>query len=339
MMSKDHQFPTSDDEHHYHSNLIKMPSCPTGLLVRRTGSGRDNHKYSNSEHAYPESLGIPPIYASVDVCKPGGKVLYIAKDSRGRTQTKYTTEHNDNREGAVKPEHFRKLTPEIWNRLSGAVSAELKKTEWSVEKLAAAAVLLIQSCFFRPGTRSAKGEDAHFGVVTLLVRHVTGLHGDACHFEFIGKSGKSNKCSVDSTPHLCAILKQLTKNKRGSDRLFRFGKRTLDIGKLRDFLKRATFTKPDIYVKPKDVRTYGANIAFLSAFRDLKDDKSRLIKAVKSTSEKLNNTPTIAKKSYILAPVISAAEDGELKNIPAQANKVGLYLNALLNSNKRASGR
>lgn len=331
-------------------------TCKNGILVTRKGEGLTNHKYSDPNHRhlapkheeYAKSLGIPPNYPSVDVCKKEDKVLYVAKDQKGRTQTVYTDAHKRYREDVVKPSHMLRLTPGVWKQLMEHVDKAIKKEKWTPDKLAATAVLLIQTCFFRPGSRPAHGEDAHFGVVTLLVKHVEHADDDECKFVFVGKSAKTNTCSVGVQPQqkkLCKLLKQLTRvngangrRKREGDRLFRAGGHTLRVDHLRSFLREAT--EPKGLVKPKDIRTYYANIAFLRAFSQTpigstkKSASARVHAAITKTAEQLNNTKQVAQSSYILAPLLKAAFEGELDDIPVAADGHARFLHGFLKSLK-----
>lgn len=312
-------------------------SCPNGTLLTRTGTGIDQHVYSDSdpEHVkYAKELGIPPAYPKVDICNKGGRVVYVAKDKEGRTQTRYSKGHDANREEVAKPGHFRKLTPDVWAGLERAVLAATKPEQWSVKKLAATAVLLIQACFFRPGTKAAKGDNAHYGVVTLLVKHVTRLTNKACEFEFVGKAGKVNTCTVAGGGPLHTLLMQLTQGKQPTDRLFRHGNRSLQAGDVRKFLNHAT----NKLVRAKDIRTYEANLTFISALRGIPVGETkaaatkRILEAVDRTAARLNNTRAIARKSYILVPVMAAAEAGLLDKVPPGEKPAMTLANILKNS-------
>lgn len=301
----------------------KIPTaCPGGVLTRRTGAGKQNHVYSDREHAeYAAKLGIPPAYPHVDVCKPGGAVLYVARDAMGREQRRYSAEHNTAREHVQKPAHMKMLTAQVWKELDEAVSAATSKgSVWSVDKLAATAVLLIQSCFFRPGTpmamtRSVRATEPHFGVTTLQVKHVRHVSDRTCTFAFVGKGGRTNECTVRSNHTLCRLLKELTAEKKPDDRLFRMLRHSLTASELRDFLSRATRG----LVRPKDIRTYKANLTFLEALRasepkgkkkETQESKhTRILNAIDATAKHLNNTRKVARDSYILAPVMRAATE------------------------------
>lgn len=297
----------------------QTPLCE--VLVRRTGQTLDTHKYDPPQakaEAQGLKLKIPPNYPVVDICKPGGKVVYVAKDQNGRTQIGYSREYSEDRENIAKPEHFRKLTPEVWEQLNATVDAAVAQKEWTVRKLAAVAVLLIQSCFFRPGTKSAKGADAHYGTVTLLAKHLKVATNEGCSFEFVGKSGKKNRCAIGASERLSSLsrlLAELKKSKKDDEPLFRINRHTLQVQELRSFLDSATTQK----IRPKDIRTYHANLTFLQELRkekmagtSQKERNARIKKAVVETALRLNNTPAIARKSYILRPVLDAAKAGTI---------------------------
>ena len=117
---------------------------------------------------------------------------------------------------------------------------------------------------------------------------------------------------------LCTLLKQLKRDKGVDENLLRFGTHSLKAGELRSFLKRSTSLKEGL--RPKDIRTYNANLIFLQAMRDIpvqtgKKASSRIAQAIDRTASRLSNTRAIAKKSYILAPVLAAAKKGLLDRL------------------------
>ena len=280
--------------------------CKTGTATTRTGVGLTHHRYSDpAQAAYAKSLGIPPNYPQVEVCHPG-KVLYYAKDGKGRTQTGYSKAHAVEREDTAKPQRLRDLVG-AFPRLTEAVARAIAKKRWSVDKMAATAVLLMQQCGFRPGG----GPSTNFGVVTLQVRHVR-FSEEGCSLEFVGKWGKTNACAVHG--ELCALLRGLAQRRAPDAPLFRTARRTLTVTDVRDFLRHATAVG-DVYVRPKDIRTYEANLAFLRAMRET----GSVATAVRRTAERLGNTPKIAKDAYILRPVLAAAVAGRLPAGSAEA--------------------
>ena len=283
--------------------------------------GRDPHEFAE----YVRGLRIPPGYTDVEVCMPGESILYHAKDSNGKAQMRQSAATVEHREQVAKPARIRRLTPDVWARLDKAVDAALRQTTWSTTKLAAAAVLLIQACFFRPGSDTPHQE--HFGVVSLQKKHLRSNTGSECHFEFVGKAHQTNRCRVGADTRLCRLLRSLQGKDTHSDaRLFSKDGKKLTVKAMRDFLRNAT----DGRVRPKDIRTYQANLTFLDAMasgessqrvRALLQEKRRNASwtrdmrkaagpAIVKTAERLNNTKAVAKSSYILSPVMRAFEEG-----------------------------
>lgn len=136
-----------------------------------------------------------------------------------------------------------------------------------------------------------------FGLTTLKKNHVS-VKGDTVHLKFVGKKGV-NQTLVCEDKKLAKQVKQLLR--------FDFGQgRFIDV---QDHLVRG-FVKQFIGKKflPKDFRTLHANCVFSDLFlstlnrqplktqKELKAEQKELIMLV---SNKLGNTPTVSKNSYI----------------------------------------
>ena len=247
---------------------------------------------------------IPPNYPSVDMCLPNDKVLYVGKDAKEKLQYHYSKEHHAKQE-ISKVERISQMDDQFWQTLLTSVNKEMKAQRWSVRKLAAVATALLNTCFFRPGDQGKvnadSAEDPHFGITTLQVTHIK-CTATGCKFEFKGKSGKTNTCKVDDTGALTNNLRALSKNKKDTSLLFQKDGHRLSIIGLRKYLS-------EFNVRPKDFRTYHANLIFVSHLRQQGKASGmtatarhkNVRDALKAVSEKLNNTPTVAKGSYVFS--------------------------------------
>lgn len=219
------------------------------------------------------------------------------KDDKGKTQSAYSEQH-DIAQAKKK-----------WAR----VEANRPKVEAAITDLKAkakdspahAAALLMEQTALRPGSeKSVKGE-GHYGATTLEGRHLK-FEGGKAHVEFVGKQGKLNKATIED-PALVSALKKHAEGKGPNDRIFK--------GATTEQIRAAV--PPG--VKLKDLRTIGATKHAEAEFEkhgkpmltgDKKADARAIASILKGVSEsvssKLNNTPAMARRSYIHPNVVTA---------------------------------
>jgi DNA topoisomerase-1 len=171
----------------------------------------------------------------------------------------------------------------------------------------AAVIAIIAKTGLRPGSRDGFKETENRGVCTLSKDNVK-IEGDSIMFEFRGKSYKNNTAEIKSK-ELASYLGDLIKDKKGED--FIFDTKTQEV---RDFLNKIS---PDKKIKLKDFRTYVAtDMAKNILFNDKSSPpplpekgvkkliQSKLKNVFEKVSSQLNNTPTMAKTSYVHPKVI-----------------------------------
>lgn len=267
---------------------------------------------------------IPPAWTPAYVCKPNQKMLWAAKDRKGRWQRRYTEDWNDQQE-FLKVMRLKRLTSSFWSHFHREVQEDMGSSTPSL-KLAATATALMEACRFRPGWSKAQGDEKaeksgdrpHYGVSTLQRRHLS-MEGSKAVFEFLGKSGKVNHCQVNRVDHpeLFASLRQIRgsyrqihnsgKTKSRKDKLWTYKGESLSASALQDYLKKRK-------IRAKDFRTYFANFTLVDMLRsysfkggkradEVNQAKRRraLGEVYRAVSKGLNNTPSVAKKSYIFS--------------------------------------
>lgn len=218
------------------------------------------------------------------------------RDDKGRQQSSYSPEF-DKRNAAEKFKRVLENRP----KLEAAIPELRAKAQ---ESPAHAAALLIAQTGLRPGSNESLKAENHYGVTTMEARHVTFDH-DGAHIEYVGKEGVTNRAHV--TDH--ATVEALRKNVEGkapTDRVFK----GVDNTKISSTLPAG--------VKVKDMRTTIAttqaehHLAGITPTLtgDAKADARHVIGLLKGVSESvsktLNNTPEMARKSYIAPQVIAA---------------------------------
>jgi DNA topoisomerase-1 len=218
------------------------------------------------------------------------------RDDKGREQRGYSAEF-DKQNAAKKWERVLAGRPKV--------EAQLGRLRSKVEESPAhAAAMLIALTGLRPGGAASLSSTGHYGATTMEARHLSFSDGKA-HINYIGKAGKENKATV-TDPKLVRALKSLTEGKQPSERVFP--------GVTSDSVA-AVLPKG---VKTKDLRTI---VATSTAERlldekpptltgDKKADARHIISILKSVStdvsKQLNNTPAMARRSYIAPQVIQA---------------------------------
>jgi DNA topoisomerase-1 len=258
---------------------------------------------------------IPPAWTPAYVCKPNKKMMWAAKDRKGRWQRRYSEDWNDQQE-FLKVMRLKRLTSSFWRHFHKEIVADMGSRN-PMTKLAATATALMEACRFRPGWSRPKGDEKadkpgdrpHYGVSTLLRKHVK-VEGSRVDFEFLGKSGKMNHCAVEPSTHP-ALVKSLKEIHRSGgamkDKFWAWKGSVLSASALQDYLKKRE-------IRAKDFRTYFANYTLVDMLRSYgyKDGKGAdevdrakrrraLAEVYRTVSKGLNNTPSVAKKSYVFS--------------------------------------
>ncbi|MGB6231711.1 MAG: hypothetical protein WBF53_16460 [Litorimonas sp.] len=251
-----------------------------------------------------KGLGLPPAYVDVWICTDEhGHLQAAGTDARGRRQYRYHPDWRAYREAQKydRLEDFGRALPSLRER----VEADLRRNRPDRAQVAAALVRLIDEAALRVGSDRYAHENKTFGATTLRSRHVK-MSGATLKLSFSAKGGKR-------------VRKQL------SDRTL-----ARVLGRIDDLPGRALFTclDDDGEVRPvhsEDVNRYisettGDERFTAKAFRTwhgsvtalervMADPDDVTIKALsEAAAERLHNTPSIARNSYIHPRVIDLAE-------------------------------
>lgn len=219
---------------------------------------------------------------------------------------------------AYPKEFLEKNAQNKWKRISSISSEQIAGIkEKSLSLLgdkensdAAAIVAIIAHTGLRPSSRAGFKETQNRGVTTLAKENVK-IKGSKVEFEFTGKSYKHNTAEIDNQ-ELADYLTEKIKYKKDGDFVF-----DVDVNKARDLFKKEI--SDDKKMKLKDMRTYVAtDMAREILYKDdqqppplperIKDAKKlvqdKLKNVFKKVSEQLNNSPAMAKSSYVHPNVI-----------------------------------
>ena len=214
-------------------------------------------------------------------------------------------------------EHMRRVTGQ-----------HLRKQSLCREKVMATMVRLLETAFFRPGSETYAKENDTYGLTTLRSKHLE-VDGDELIFQYTGKAGQ------DQEKHI--VDGKLAKTIQKMDDLqgyeiFKYLDENNNIVKVKsDDLNEYIHEVMGEAFSAKDFRTWAGTMIAAIALDELgvvdKTDQKKLdtnIKeAVNRVSERLGNTPAVARSSYIDPRVIDHYINGRTLNyFEAQINKL-----------------
>jgi DNA topoisomerase I len=260
-----------------------------------------------------ESLVIPPAWRDVWISPlPGAKLQATGLDKARRRQYLYHSAFRAQQEQAKfdKLIQFAERLPELRLAMGEHITHEPLDPDW----VSAIAVRLINFTWFRVGSERYARESNTYGVTTLTKRHVT-VRGKRVSFRFRTKHGfKVRTVLVDS--EIAAAVTELLKL-RGGGQLFRY--------ECEDELYNLTGRKLNEYIQrymgeeftAKDFRTWGGTLEAAIAFAELGDppdtasgQKRAVASVMRRVAERLGNTPTVTRSSYVSPAVVEQYLDG-----------------------------
>ncbi len=251
-------------------------------------------------------VGLEQKDVLVDESNPDSSWIMRWKDPKtGKTQFAYTREF------------LQKNAEDKWKRIQNIKTSDIDKVKKKTLALldneddslaqAAAIIFIMANTGLRVGARELFKRTGNRGVSTLSADSVE-IEGNKISFNFIGKSYKENKSEIVEK-RLAEYLAKLKKGKKGDDFLFNSSRDNL----VEMFRDKMGFKDK----KLKDLRTF---VATQKAKEILYKDpllppplpnkgvQSAIQKKLKHVfevvSQKLNNTPAMAKSAYVHPAVI-----------------------------------
>ena len=252
---------------------------------------------------YIKSLVIPPAWKDVEITtNKRAKILAYGRDQEGRKQYIYNPKFRARKDAdkfdrilhfAENLEHMRRVTGQ-----------HLRKKKMSREKVLAAMVRLLDSAYFRPGSPKYTQQNKSYGLTTIRKKHLT-IEGDEMIFSYKGKSGKFQEKHVINSK-LSKVIKQL--EALPGYRLFKYYDENdalifVESQDLNQYIKEVMGEE----FSAKDFRTWAGTMIAAGILDELgicekkqqKELKIRVRNAIVAVSEKLGNTPSVARDSYI----------------------------------------
>lgn len=265
-----------------------------------------------------KSLVIPPAWTDVEISeKKSAKILATGRDEKKRKQyiynSKYTEKRNQKKfdrilEFADQLEHMRRVTGQ-----------HLRKRKLSKEKVLACMVRLMEAAYFRPGSDYYTKENDTFGLTTMRSKHLE-IEGNELIFNYNGKSGKKQERHIVDEK-LANTVKQI--DELPGYEIFKFidengKKHDVKSEHLNDYIREVMGHE----YSAKDFRTWSGTVIAAMALNEIgaidqKDQKvldKNIREAVVKVSERLGNTPAVARSSYIDPRIIDEYSNGKTIN-------------------------
>ncbi len=293
--------------------LLYYPDTRPGISRQRRGRGftytaPDGTRIDCSEErARIKALAVPPAYERVWICPlHDGHLQATGRDARARKQYRYHPDWTQQR-ALTKYEGLAEFGSTL-PRLRRWIASRLKGDAGDPDTAVAAALALIDRASLRVGHPDYTAENGSYAATTLRNRHVA-FDGTKVLLNYTAKGGKKVRKTIQSR-QLQRVLQQsadLPGHELISwqdDRGDAHAVRSEQIQKV-----LADLCGDD--VSAKTLRTWnGSHAAFVVA---LNEEKLTINAMARAAADRLHNTPTIARSSYIHPKVIDLAEmdDGE----------------------------
>jgi len=287
------------------------------MKINRVGNYKTGFKYYKNKVEITNSdeiekiklLKIPSAYENVTIIN-NKKIIAYGYDSKNRKQVLY----NPNfiaKQNIIK---YKKISSSIkfFSKLKKKIARDLSNTD---EKIKAIAIIitLIFTCGFRIGNKKYEKENNSVGLTTLKYTHLK-FENNKILIDFIGKKGVRNLAYCN---HL--KINEYLNNKykiatSKDDYIFSYGtNKILTSNDVNEYLKTISnyySNSNSTIITTKDLRTWNANTLFISYFKKLRKDDNINIKkvtkkAIEMVAEKLHNTYSVCKKSYIDPEIIA----------------------------------
>jgi DNA topoisomerase I len=297
-----------------------------GITRERTSDGFCYRDPSGAQVASSQellrigALGIPPAWKDVWISPdPLGHIQATGVDSRGRTQYRYHQVWREQRD-AQKFAHMLRFAGAL-PALRSATMHDLGGRHLDRDRVAAAAVRLIDLGLFRIGGERYAELDHHYGATTLRKSDVTVVR-DGVTFDYIAKEGKRRTITITDDAVRAAVRALIrSDNRLGLLFCFQDGGawRPLRTHEVSGYIA----THAGGHFTAKEFRTWNATVLMALLLANsgpaptAARRKSAITAGVRGVADWLGDTPAVARNSYIDPRLISRYEsDGQLSAIP-----------------------
>jgi DNA topoisomerase-1 len=282
------------------------------------------------------SLAIPPAWTDVRICaRADGHIQATGRDAKGRKQYRYHPRWRQVRDETKfgRMIAFAEALPAIRAR----VAKDAALPGLPREKILAVVTQLLERTLIRVGNEEYAKQNRSYGLTTLRGKHVD-VAGPTISFRFRGKSGKDHVIDVKDR-RLAAVVRRC--QELPGQELFHYvaeggqvhGIESADVNA---YLREAAGED----FSAKDFRTwYGTLLAARALGERVSLGAPRqkhVVAAVTWVAEKLGNTPSVCRKSYVHPAVISRYLGGKLQAIRPPSEAVAEHNAGKLDADERA---
>jgi len=291
--------------------------------IRRLGTPKRGFRYkpisgrlTKAEVDRINDLKIPPAWTDVFINPAAnGRVQAIGKDTAGRWQYLYHESHTRTQE----LRKFRRITKfaKAIPQMRATVARHLRQPGLSRERVLAAVLRILSTCYMRPGSEVYASEHGSYGIATLRRKHVT-VKGELIQFDFRGKAGVRQQRELRDR-QVARVVRETIKLPgynvfkyiNGDDKPVVVTRRHIN-----DYIKEVMGSS----FSAKDFRTWAGTLVCACALArngvEISDKKTarnkRIVEAIKETAEVLGNTPAVCRGSYVCPEIISSFEKGQV---------------------------
>jgi len=291
--------------------------------IRRLGTPKRGFRYkpvsgrlTKADLDRINDLKIPPAWTDVFINPAAnGRVQAIGKDTAGRWQYLYHESHTR----AQELRKFRRITKfaKAIPKMRATVARHLRQPGLTRERVLAAVLRILSTCYMRPGSEVYASEHGSYGIATLRRKHVS-VKGDLIEFDFRGKAGVRQQQQLRDKQVARVIRKTINlpgynvfKYINGDDKPVVVTRRHIN-----DYIKEVM----GISFSAKDFRTWAGTLVCAVALArngvEISDKKTarnkRIVEAIKETAEVLGNTPAVCRGSYVCPEIITSFEKGQV---------------------------
>jgi DNA topoisomerase-1 len=291
--------------------------------IRRLGTPKRGFRYkpvsgrlTKADLDRIEELKIPPAWTDVAINPAAtGRVQVIGKDAAGRWQYIYHASHTR----AQEQRKFKRITKfaQAIPEMRKTVARHLRQPGLTRERVLAAILRILSTCYMRPGSEVYANEHGSYGIATLRRKHVN-VKGDLIEFDFPGKSGVRQQHQLRDRQVARVIRDTIKlpgfnvfKYQNGDGNPTKITRRHIN-----EYIKEVMGTN----FSAKDFRTWAGTLVCACALARVDDEipekktarKKNIVAAIKETAEVLGNTPAVCRSSYVCPEIINSYEKGQV---------------------------
>lgn len=261
-----------------------------------------------------KSLAIPPAWTQVWICpQANGHLQATGRDQKGRKQYRYHA-----RWRAVRDENKYDRMLAFGSRLAQIrkrTEQDLKKPGLPREKVLAAVIRLLETTLIRVGNEEYARQNRSYGLTTLRDSHVN-VNGSTIQFKFRGKSGVYH--TIDLNDRRLARIVKSCRDIPGQE-LFQYldddgHAQTIGSADVNDYLRQIAGEE----FTAKDFRTWAGTVLAAVALQEFREfdtktqARKNVLRAIERVAERLGNTPSVCRKSYVHPLVVDLYLEGTL---------------------------